>query len=247
MEHVKKMPLYPIAATAALLLGALACSVDLGLESKPDETEMALSVEGTIAAAHATDDAYETQTAQAVPTDTPAPTFTNTLPPTDTPIPTDTIIPTETLTPTPEGVSVTPIEFAAKVDEDGNAVNPSGQFKKGTTTLYAVFTYSGIRKGDDVVFRWDNNGKEFSTIRRTWSHDESGGFWVNVYWVEGGRAAQRKLDAFDLCGRRACPVRHLRDLLETDFFLQPFFEDRAQQQPTDQQRQPLDRYGCHFE
>jgi hypothetical protein len=181
MKQLVKPILAPLFAVfAVLLLSALACSVDLGLQGKPDEDEFAGQVAATLTAVIATEQSDQTQAALVLPTDTPAPSATLAIPPTET------LVPTETNTPTPAGVFVSRIVFAAKMDAQDKPVNPAGQFKKGITKLYASFSYSGFPEGAKVVFRWDNNGKEFSTIARDWSYGESGDFWVNVFWIEGG-------------------------------------------------------------
>lgn len=169
-----------IAVFASLSLALLACSVDLGLPSKPDPDDFARRVDATLTAVSATRAFDQSQSAWIEPTETLAPAPTSTFPPTDT------SIPTETMTPTPEGITVSKIVFSAKVDKDKQPVNPATQFKKGTTTLYGSFSYSGFKEGAKVGFRWDVQGKEFSTITRDWSYGSSGNFWTNVFWMEGG-------------------------------------------------------------
>jgi hypothetical protein len=107
-------------------------------------------------------------------------------PPTHTPGPTTTILPaTATITPTslavaaqiptsaprtpaPAGVRMGPIEFATKITPDINAVNPGYFFPQKTTSVYAVYQYSGMVDGVDFAAVWYQNGAELWRDEQKW-------------------------------------------------------------------------------
>ena len=122
MENSRKRTWKLLLAAAALAAAALACSVDLGLDSKPDETELARNVEMTLTAILATEVNVVTQTEATTPSDTPEPPPPT---PTNSEPPTETSIPPKPPTPTKEGVYIGPIKFASKVDENNEPVEPS--------------------------------------------------------------------------------------------------------------------------
>ncbi len=196
-------------AAALLLLATLACSVDLGLDEKPDETELARNVEMTLTAILATEANVATQTEATAATDTPAPpppTATNAEPPTET------SIPTEPPTPTKEGVYIGPIAFSSQLDADDQPVNPSARLKKGITKLYGTFPFSGMNEDMKVTVRWENNGKEFVTAVRNWEGGESGTFSWYTYWNEGGGLPCRDVEIVHLRGRGADADGDLYDI-----------------------------------
>lgn len=179
-----------LAACVMLLSAILACTItfpDLpGLSSDSDETKMAEHIQASLTAVIATEQFNLTETAIRAPSATPTPLPTDT--PTITPSPTPSMIPTETLTPTPEGVFISPIVFASKVDNDANPIDGAKRFKKGIVTIYATFTYSGMEDGMSITYRWELNGKEWSSSAKEWEYGPTGNHWSRTYYVEPNKA-----------------------------------------------------------
>lgn len=132
--------------------------------------------------------------ALATPVQPPAPTPippTATTPPTATPVP-PTPIPTETpplapptvtptsaavaaqiptpapRTPAPPGTRMGPIQFAAKITPNIEAINPTDRFPQGTESVYAVYSYSGMVNGLDFAAVWYQNGVELWRDEQKW-------------------------------------------------------------------------------
>lgn len=157
-------------------LPALACSLlPSNLSSKDSsskETDMAVAVKATL-----TSNA-EIQAAQVTLTPPPSPTLSP--PPTLEPLPTLTDIPEPTSppvpTPTPShtGPWMGDITFARDITSDNQPVDPGTVFKRGVTTIYAIFPFSGLEDGKKVTYYWAVNGKEFVSALRTWSRGSSG-------------------------------------------------------------------------
>jgi len=173
-----------------LVLSALACTITLpdlpGMDSKPDETELAEQVDATLTAIVGTEQANATSTvaSQPVATDTPVPTATT--PPTATPIPSDTPVPSDTPRPTASEPTIGAITFARGVSSDGEPVDPAGRFKKGTTEIYLFFEYAGMEDGMEYTIYWEVSGKEWLTTARTWKWGESGIFYTNFFYTQAG-------------------------------------------------------------
>ncbi|GIK42327.1 MAG: hypothetical protein BroJett011_61600 [Chloroflexota bacterium] len=122
------------------------------------------------------------------PTQPPAPTA---IPPTATPVP-PTVVPTDTLTPLPPTVTPTsaaiaaqvpttaprtpappgtrmgPIQFAADITPNIDAINPTDFFPQGTESVYAVYPYSGMVNGVDFAAVWYQNGVELWRDEQKW-------------------------------------------------------------------------------
>lgn len=106
--------------------------------------------------------------------------------PTDTPIPptpTATATPTPALgafvlattgprIPAPPGARIGPIEFASNITSDLEPVNSNDLFTKGVETIYAVFPFSGMRKGLDFTIIWYQNGTELAREEGEWAWGE---------------------------------------------------------------------------
>ena len=116
---------------------------------------------------------------------TPSPTATVTpVPPSPTPTATPSPVPptaTPTLpapgayfptsvarTPAPPGAKIGPIEFASGITEDVTAINPDRRFPASVKSIYAVYSYSGMKNGLDFTAVWYHNGLEISRGSEEW-------------------------------------------------------------------------------
>ncbi|MCB0165573.1 MAG: hypothetical protein KDI79_15185 [Anaerolineae bacterium] len=113
-----------------------------------------------------------TQAPTATPTETPIP-----------PTPTATATPTPALgafilattgprTPAPPGARIGPIEFASDITTDLEPVNSNDLFANGVDTVYAIFPFSGMRKGLDFTIIWYQNGIELAREEGEWAWGE---------------------------------------------------------------------------
>jgi hypothetical protein len=164
----------------------LACSITLPIISGQDdgskETELAAHINASVTAY------IETEASMATITPPPSPTLPLLPVPTDTPMPSS--VPTEASTPTFSGPWVGKIVFATNVTQNNEPIDPGTVFKKGITTIYAVFPYSGFEEGKKVTLYWTVNGKEFVSVVRTWQWDPSG-----TYAPSTAYSNNRQLDA----------------------------------------------------
>lgn len=116
---------------------------------------------------------------------TPSPTPTVTpVPPSPTPTATPSPIPptaTPTLpapgayfptsvarTPAPPEAKIGPIQFAAGITRDVEAINPNRRFPATIHSIYAVYSYSGMQNGLDFTAVWYKNGVEVSRGSEEW-------------------------------------------------------------------------------
>jgi len=164
----------------------LACEVALPFVSVKDdgskETELAANINASVTAY------IETEASFATITPPPSPTMPLPPTPTDTPMPSS--IPTEESTPTVSGPWVGKIVFATSVTQNNEPIDPGTVFKKGITTIFAVFPYSGFEEGKKVTLYWTVNGREFVSVVRTWQWDSSG-----TYAPSTAYSNNRQLDA----------------------------------------------------
>ncbi|MBE7550918.1 MAG: hypothetical protein HS126_07555 [Anaerolineales bacterium] len=102
----------------------------------------------------------------AVPTDTPTP-----LPPTVTPTSAAIAAQVPTAaprTPAPPGTRMGPIQFAADITPNIDAINPTDFFPQGTESVYAVYPYSGMVNGLNFAAVWYQNGVELWRDEQEW-------------------------------------------------------------------------------
>jgi len=171
-----------MALAIMMCLPALACSIftpSTNSQDKSDrETKMAADVQASLTANAETQAAQATPTPEATFTPPPSPTMPLQPEPTDNPGPTRTPVPTRTVgaarSPVPSGPWVGDITFASDISQDNQPVNPGTVFKRGVTTMYAIFPYSGFDQGMKITLYWAVNGKEFVSAVRTWQWDSSG-------------------------------------------------------------------------
>ena len=115
----------------------------------------------------------------ATPTNTPEPTATPTVTPTST-LPAFVVarIPTSgPRTPAPSGARMGPIQFAPDITDDLEPVNPNTIFPQGTTEVYAVFPYSGMKDGLDFKVIWYQNGVELWRDESEWEWGDEARFF----------------------------------------------------------------------
>jgi hypothetical protein len=181
-----------IALAIALCLPALACSIFTPGPNSQDqnsrETKMAADVEASLTAN------AEILAAQATPTPedtiTPPPSPTLPVPPSPTKKPVATRTPAPASPSVPSGPWVGPIVFASEISQDNQPVNPGTVFKRGTTTIYAIFPYFGFDQGLKITLYWTVNGQEFVSAVRTWQWDPSG-----TYTPSTSYSNNRQLDS----------------------------------------------------
>lgn len=103
------------------------------------------------------------------------------VPPTSTPTATATPTPalgalapatTGPRTPAPSGARIGPIAFASNLTTDLEPVDTNDRFTDGVETIYAVFPYSGMRKGLDFTIVWYQNGQELAREESEWEWGE---------------------------------------------------------------------------
>lgn len=61
-----------------------------------------------------------------------------------------------------------PIQFAAEITPDVEAVDPRYLFPQSTKSVYAVFPYSGMVNGVNFVVVWYQNGLELWRDEQIW-------------------------------------------------------------------------------
>ncbi len=117
------------------------------------------------------------------PTATLLPTATA-VPPTASPAETPTLIPPTATptsaaeaaqiptaaprTPAPPGARMGPIQFAANITPNIEAINPGDFFPQATKAVYAVYPYSGMVDGLDFAAVWYQNGTELWRDEQKW-------------------------------------------------------------------------------
>lgn len=127
--------------------------------------------------------------AQPAPTEPPLPPPTATLLP-PTAVPTDTPTPTPTATviaaqvptsgprtPAPPGVRMGPIQFAADITPNIEAINPGDFFPQNTESVYAVYPYTGMVDGLDFAAVWYQNGVELWRDEQKWRWGDNAQFY----------------------------------------------------------------------
>lgn len=104
------------------------------------------------------------------PSATPTITFTPE-PPTATPTSLADAVRIPTLaprTPAPREAKMGPIQFATDITPDIEPVNPDDVFPEDTEAIYAVYPYSGMKKGLDFTAVWYKNGVELVRDEEEW-------------------------------------------------------------------------------
>jgi hypothetical protein len=181
-----------IALAITLCLPALACSIFTPDTNSQDqnsrETKMAADVQASLTANAETQAAQATPTPEATVTSPPSPT--QPIPPSPTTKPRATRTPLPTDTSVPSGPWVGQIVFASEISQDSQPVNPGTVFKRGITTIYAIFPYSGFDQGMKITLYWTVNGQEFVSAIRTWQWDPSG-----TYTPSTSYSNNRQLDS----------------------------------------------------
>lgn len=172
-----------VAATSTVAQQVQAVATPLPPASVPPVTITETAVEAAVGPATA---------AQPAPTEPPPPSPTLP-PPTATPvpptaIPTDTPTPTATVivaqvptsgprTPAPPGVRMGPIQFAADITPNIEAINPGDFFPQNTESVYAVYPYSGMVDGVDFAAVWYQNGVELWRDEQKWRWGDNAQFY----------------------------------------------------------------------
>lgn len=130
----------------------------------------------------------------------PTPTLTPTQvvqKPTKTPtlVPTATATPTETPTPTQPLPVFELVAFATDVADD-EPVNPGMVFPAGTTQVYAVFEFSGMKDGTTYDAYWYLDGQEELHKSWEWNLGADGTSWVNIFNDDGLTPGNYELKIF---------------------------------------------------
>lgn len=127
--------------------------------------------------------------AQPVATEPPPPPPPTATPVPPTPVPTETPTPTPTATaivavptsgprtPAPPGVRMGPIQFAADITPNIEAINPNDFFPQSTESVYAVYPYSGMVDGVDFAAVWYQNGVELWRDEQKWRWGDDAQFY----------------------------------------------------------------------
>ena len=180
-----------LALVGLFCIPVLACSITLpgipGQDNGARQTDLASNINASVTAYIATEVSGATITPPPSPT-MPLPTLPPPPAATDTPAPSEP--PIQEVTPTVSGPWVGKIVFAKNVTQDNEPIDPGTVFKRGITTIYAVFPYSGIEQGMKVTLYWTLNGQEFVSVVRTWQWDSSG-----TYAPSTAYSNNRQLDA----------------------------------------------------
>lgn len=178
-------PVVAATSTVAQQVQAVATATPLPPASVPPVTITETAVEAAVGPATA---------AQPAPTEPPPPSPTLPLPtatpvpptaaPTDTPTPTPTAtvnvaqVPTSgPRTPAPPGVRMGPIQFAADITPNIEAINPGDFFPQNTESVYAVYPYSGMVDGVDFAAVWYQNGVELWRDEQKWRWGDNAQFY----------------------------------------------------------------------
>jgi len=130
----------------------------------------------------------------------PTPTLTPTRvaqKPTKTATPTDTVTPTlsPTATPTEAVPTFELVAFAQDVTDD-EPINPGTTFPAGTTKVYAVFEFNGMKDGMTYEAYWYLDGQEELYKSWEWSLDEKGTSWINIFDDDGLTPGNYELEVF---------------------------------------------------
>jgi hypothetical protein len=88
--------------------------------------------------------------------------------------------------PAPAGAQLGPISFALAVDDRRLAVNPGQVFSDTVNRVYAVFPFSGMRKGLTWTQVWFINGAEFAREQSAWQWGSQSYSYIFVKPVGAG-------------------------------------------------------------
>ncbi|MCB9076332.1 MAG: hypothetical protein H6631_01970 [Anaerolineaceae bacterium] len=168
-NQAAEVALVSTGAEAEAAIESNTANADLVEAKAETSVEEAAEVKMTILTPTAT---TVTQAPTAIPTETPIP-----------PTPTATATPTPALgafilantgprIPAPPGARIGPIEFASDITTDLEPVDSNDLFAKGVETIYAVFPFSGMRKGLDFTIIWYQNGIELAREEGEWAWGE---------------------------------------------------------------------------
>ncbi len=98
---------------------------------------------------------------------------------------------------TPQGPgsgTFTAFTFAAGSTKDYRPVDPLARFPEGVTSVFAVYTYEGMKRGTPFVFDWYRDGQVYlKGAAGAWDSDESGGGWRRMYNPDGLPAGNYEL------------------------------------------------------
>lgn len=135
---------------------------------------------------------------QVVQKPTKTPTLVPTATGTSTPTATPTATPTEAPTPTPtQPLPVFKlVAFAPDVADDDEPINPGTTFPAGTTKVYAVFTFSGMKDGITYDVYWYLDGQEELYKSWEWNLGENGTSWVNIFNDDGLTPGNYELETY---------------------------------------------------
>lgn len=75
------------------------------------------------------------------------------------------------------GAKIGPIQFAAQITPNIEAVNPDTRFPQRTKSVYAVYPYSGMINGVDFAAVWYQNGAELWRDEQVWRWGEKAQFY----------------------------------------------------------------------
>lgn len=92
------------------------------------------------------------------------------------PLPT-TIPPTAAVS----GPTITAVQFALDVDENGQLIFPATEFVLGVTRIYARFSYLGLGNVSEVTTAWYLNENPVSLARLAWDGGDEGAY---IMWLE---------------------------------------------------------------
>jgi len=84
-----------------------------------------------------------------------------------------------------DGPSMGRITFATDVTDDDKPINPGVAFPEGTTKIYAIFDYDGIKSGALFKYIWYRDGLEDVTGDEAWVAEPSGTYWIYIYNDDG--------------------------------------------------------------
>ena len=71
-----------------------------------------------------------------------------------------------------------PIQFAEEITDDIQPINPSNLFKDGISSIYAIYSFSGIPKDLNTKAVWYQNGVEIARDETPWPWGEEGRGYV---------------------------------------------------------------------
>jgi DNA-directed RNA polymerase subunit RPC12/RpoP len=125
----------------------------------------------------------------------PTPTLTPTQivqKPTNAPTP----VPLPSATPTEVAPTFELVAFAPDVTDDDEPINPGTTFPAGTTKVYTIFNFSGMKDGVTYDAYWYRDGQEELHKSWEWSLGENGTSWVNIFNDDGLTSGNYELKVY---------------------------------------------------